>query len=168
VSVQWRAPDGSAVTLRAIGAADLEMETDFVNRLSAQSGYRRLMSARRPTPQELRRFTDIDTSRERALIATTRENGLERQIGVARFVRSEPGADDAELAIVISDDWQGRGLGTALLGELIAEARRERLRRLVATALTDNKAMHGLARKMGFALALNRESATVTDLTLIL
>ncbi|MFN2646921.1 MAG: N-acetyltransferase family protein [Burkholderiales bacterium] len=163
----WTAPDGGRVTIRPIRAADLALEAEFVNRLSALTGYRRLMSARRLTLEELRRFTDIDPARERALIATTLENGRERQIAVARYVRSEAGGD-AELAIVISDDWQRRGLGTALLERLISQARRDRVRRLVATALSDNGAMQALARKLGFTLARNRESASITDLTLVL
>ena len=162
----WTAPDGTVVTIRPIRAADLELEREFVNGLSRATGYQRLMSARTPSLQELRRFTEIDATRELALIATIAVDGRERQVGVARYVKSESADGEAEFAIVLSDDWQGRGLGRALLGRLIAAARRDGIRRLVGTALTDNGVMHALARKLGFTLARNVQSASITDLSL--
>jgi hypothetical protein len=67
----WAAADGTVITIRPIGAADLPLEAEFVNGLSASTGYRRLMSPRRPSHEELRRFTNIDDERELALIAST-------------------------------------------------------------------------------------------------
>lgn len=124
------------------------------------------MSARRPSPAEIRRFTDIDTTRELALIATTRVAGRERQIGVARYVKDESAPGDAEFAIVLADAWQGRGLGTKLLASLLAAARADGVRRVVATTLATNEGMLALARKMGFTLVANPASASITDLTL--
>ena len=77
------------ITIRPIRATDLALEQEFVNGLSAATGRHRLMSARRPSLEELRRFTDIDYERELALIATTPVQGRERQIGVARYVKEE-------------------------------------------------------------------------------
>lgn len=162
----WAAPDGTVVTLRPIRAADLALEEEFVKRLSPQTGYRRLMSTRRPSAAELRRFTDIDHAREMAFIATIVVAGGERQIGVARYAKREADDDEAEFAIVLSDDWQGRGLGTALLGKLVQAAKRHGVRRLTGTALTENTGMHALARKIGFHVALNPASATISDLSL--
>ena len=162
----WTAPDGTVVTIRPIRAADLELERQFVNGLSRVSGYRRLMSARTPSLDELRRFTDIDPTRELALIATIAVNGREHQIGVARYVKSESVRGEAEFAIVLSDDWQRRGLGTVLLGKLVQAAKRDGVRRLAGSALTENTAMHALGRKIGFSIARNSASATLSDLTL--
>src|SRR5712691_6374830 len=111
----WVAADGTVITIRPICAADLALEQEFVNGLSAPTGYQRLMSTRRPSLEELRRFTDIDYEREMALIAVTDARGRERQVGVARYVKEEASPGDAEFAIVLSDDWQGRGLGAKLL-----------------------------------------------------
>ena len=109
------------------------------------------MSARRPSLEELRRFTDIDQERELALIATTPVQGQERQIGVARYVKeSSPG--DAEFAIVLSDDWQGRGLGIKLLGSLLAAAKNDGVRRLVGTTMSENGGMLALGRSWGSSL----------------
>jgi acetyltransferase len=136
-----------------------------VNRLSPASGYQRLMSGRRLSLDELKRFTDIDSQRELALIATTLEHGRERQIGVARYVK-EPTPGQAEFAIVLSDDWQRRGLGTKLALSLMDAAKRHGVRWLVGTTLSTNTAMLELGRKLGFQLAADPRSGMVTNLTL--
>lgn len=156
---------GTVVTIRPISATDLGLEQEFVEGLSSSTGYQRLMSARRPSLAELKRFTDIDRERELALIATTPVEGRERQIGVARYVKESP-SGDAEFAIVVSDDWQRRGLGTRLLVSLIAAARGDGVRRLVGTTLSENRRMLALARRLGFRIELDPGSATVTNLTL--
>jgi RimJ/RimL family protein N-acetyltransferase len=161
----WSASDGTVITIRPISAADLALEQEFVNGLSADTSYLRLMSGRRLSLDELKRFTDIDHERELALIATTTVQGKERQIGVARYVK-DGSSGDAELAIVLSDDWQKRGLGTRLLVSLLAAAKSRGVRRLVATTLSANSAMLALARKLGFKLAADPRSAMVTNLTL--
>ena len=161
----WVAADGTVVTIRPIRAADLALEQEFVSGLSAPTGYQRLMSTRRPSLEELVRFTDIDREHELALIATTPAQGRERQIGVARYVKeSSPG--EAEFAIVVSDDWQGRGLGTRLLASLVAAATSRGVRRLVGTTLSENAGMLALGRKLGFKLASDPRSAMITNLTL--
>jgi RimJ/RimL family protein N-acetyltransferase len=161
----WAAADGTVITIRPIRAADLLLEEEFVNGLSRPTGYQRLMSTRRPSFEELRRLTDIDHERELALIATTLVHGRERQIGVARYVK-ESSAGDAEFAIVLSDDWQGRGLGARLLVSLVVAAKRHGVRRLVGTTLSENSGMLALARKLGFKIAGEPRLATITNLTL--
>lgn len=120
---------------------------------------------RRPSLEELERFTNIDPERELALIATTREDDRERQIGVARYAKeSSPGL--AEFAIVLSDDWQRRGLGTKLLLSLIAAAKDQGVRSLVGTALSTSTGILALGRKLGFQLTAEPRSAMVTNLML--
>ena len=165
MSEAWTAPDGTPVIIRPIRASDLELERQFVSRLSPATGYQRLMSARTPSLDELKRFTDIDPTREMALIATTMVDGRERQIGAARYVKSEAVPGEAEFAIVLADAWQRRGLGRKLLAALLHAARRDGVRRAVATTLSTNEPMLALARKLGFTLALNAASPSVTDLT---
>ncbi len=147
----WTAGDGTIVTIRPISADDLALEKEFAEGLSANTVYQRLMSVRRPSLEELRRLTDLDPEREFALIATTPVQGRERQIGVARYVKDvTPG--EAEFAIVLSDDWQRRGLGTRLLGSLLAAAKADGVQRLVGTTMSDNDGMLKLGRRLGFRL----------------
>ena len=107
----------------------------------------------------------VDGNREFALIATTRHQDREREIGVARYVK-EPGSGAAEFAIVLSDDWQGRGVGRRLLGELITMAKWGGVRQLYGTTLSDNVAMIALAQSLGFVVTIDRDDATMTNLTL--
>jgi acetyltransferase len=162
----WTARDGTPIRIRDISPDDLELEREFVDSLSPTSGYQRLMSSRRLSSEELRRFTDIDPARERALIAVTTEGEAERQLGVARYVKIS--RDQAEFAIVLRDDWQHRGLGSVLLGQLIANARQDGLASLFGTTFTSNAAMLRLAGKLGFRIAAEPGAAIVRNLTLTL
>ncbi|MGA8006309.1 MAG: GNAT family N-acetyltransferase [Burkholderiales bacterium] len=161
----WLAADGTAVNIRPICAADLALEVEFVSRLSKRSLYQRLMSARTPSLEELRRFADVDPERELGLIATVQSEGRERQVGVVRYVR-ESSPEHAEIAVVLADEWQGHGLGTRLVLSLIAAARNAGVRRLAGTALSTNEPVLALGRRLGFRLEADPRSATVINLTL--
>jgi acetyltransferase len=164
VRTTWTAADGTLITLRPIEAGDFALEQAFVAGLSAATGYKRLLSARRLSREEIRRFTEIDPECEFAVIATKVHDEVEQQVGVARYVK-EGCFDVAEFAIVLSDDWQGRGLGGVLLSSLIAEARQRGVRRLIGTTLSENNGMLALARKLGFSAAIG-EVPSETNLTL--
>ena len=73
---------------------------------------------------------------------------------------------DAEFAIVLSDDWQGRGLGPRLLASLVVAAKSHGVRRLAGTTLSVNSGMLALGRELGFKLSSDPCSATITNLTL--
>jgi len=165
-SETWVAADGATITIRPITAADLDLEHRFVDGLSAATGYQRLMSSRRPSSEEIKRFTDVDPKVELALIAVTRVQGEDRQIGVARYVKQQSSAGEAEFAIVLSDDWQGRGLGKRLLESLLLAAKKDGVRRIAGTTLSENRAMLALARKLGFGLSADPGAATITNMTL--
>ncbi|WP_208102222.1 GNAT family N-acetyltransferase [Burkholderia sp. D-99] len=162
----WEASDGTPVSLRAIARSDLKMERELVGRLSSQSRYMRLMSARMPTDDEMIRWTRIDRRREGAVIATVRADWRERLIGVARYAMVEGEADVVECAIVIDDAWQRQGLGRTLLSSLVDLAERSGMKRMVGTTLTENDAMTGLARSLGFSLSREPGAAFVTELWL--
>lgn len=155
---------GETVVIRPIGAADFELERAFVRGLSLQTGIKRLMSPRQPTDDELRRWTDVDQWREVAFIAVTLKTGHERGVGVVRYVVDDT-EEIAEFAVVLSDAWQHRGLGRAMLSALIEHARRAGLQRLVGPTLAENDAMIGLARSLGFT-AQHEAGTFVTELAL--
>lgn len=167
----WRnAPgdmDDTAIHVRPIEPDDFEREREFVDGLSPRTAYQRLMSARKPSDEELRRWTHIDPSREGALVATVFVDGRERQVGVARYVM-EDREGEADIAIVIADDWQGQGIGMRLLSALIDLARQSGIRRLYGSTLSENRGMLGLARRFGFRLSKQAGAAIITDLSLSL
>jgi len=157
--------DDSPVHLRPIEPDDFEREREFVEGLSPHTSYQRLMSVRRPTMDELFRWTHIDPSREGAVVATVMIDGRERQVGVARYVM-EGDHGEAEFAIVLADGWQGQGLGARLLSALIDLARQSGVRRLFGTTLSENNAMRALGHRLGFRQSRQPGEAIVTMLSL--
>ncbi|UIY59766.1 GNAT family N-acetyltransferase [Burkholderia cepacia] len=119
----------------------------------------------KPTEDEMIRWTRIDRRREGAVIATITHDGRERLIGMARYTMDDGETDVVECAIVIDDAWQRQGLGRVLLSSLIDLAGRSDMKRIVGTTLSENVAVIGLARSLGFGLSREPGAAFVTDLT---
>jgi acetyltransferase len=161
----WALADGTPVTIRPIGAADRRLELEFVSGLSPATRYQRLLSGRRLLPGELRRLTDIDYVREMALVAIAIVDGVEQELGVARYVREpDAAAASADFAVVVGDRWQHRGIGEKLLRSLLRAAVDDGIEIVTGITLSSNAAMLALARKLGFKAARERGNATVTDL----
>jgi acetyltransferase len=157
----WQPREGPRVTLRPIRPEDAEMEQAFVKRLSSESRYFRFMDTMRElTPLMLVRFTQIDYDREMAFVATVPEGGVETEVAVARYV-SNPDGESCEFALVVADDWQGRGLGRRLMEKLIAVARARGLRSMLGHVLAENRGMLALARKLGFVVGDSGEGPMV-------
>lgn len=142
---------GHRLTLRTLWPEDRELEAAFVRGLSPRSRrYRFHSGLRELTPELLERFTHLDYPAEMALIATVGEAGAERQIAVARWVRSAEDPEGAEIAIAVADAWQDRGLGTRLLERLRDLAAAAGIPRLHANVLAENRRMLELASHLGF------------------
>jgi acetyltransferase len=159
--------DGTSLTIRPICSDDYGLEADFIRRLSARSGYQRLLSPRKLTRREIQRFVDIDYTRELALIALAVVDHQVRQVGVARYA-PEPDGTSHDFGIVVADEWQGRGLGHALLGSLVSAAASAGVQHLTGLTLADNHAMRGLAQRLGFDVEGEPGDATVVRLRMAL
>ncbi|HYA38208.1 MAG TPA: bifunctional acetate--CoA ligase family protein/GNAT family N-acetyltransferase [Candidatus Methylomirabilis sp.] len=143
--------DGTDIVLRPIRPEDAEIEDAFVRNLSPQSKYFRFMQMLRElTPEMLVRLTQIDYDRELALIAVVQQEGREVEIAVTRYGMN-PDGTSAEFAIVVADAWQGKGIGTRLLGMLMEAARAKGLKSLEGEVLAENAAMLSLVRRLGFS-----------------
>jgi RimJ/RimL family protein N-acetyltransferase len=130
-------------------AADVDLEAEFVRRLSPESRhYRFLGGVKELSPRELKRLCDVDGHRSMAFVATTVENGREIEIGVSRYAPNATG-DDREIAVTVADAWQNKGIGTRLTRQLIQHAREHGVRRLYSMDLADNDAMRHLAKDLG-------------------
>jgi acetyltransferase len=152
--------DGTLVSIRPITPEDAQREQEFVRRLSPESRYFRFMNTiRELSPEMLEGATHPDPARDIALVALTRDGPEPRQIGVARCVRADPQVDRAEFAIVVADEWQGKGLGSLLMLELIGAARSRGLRRLEGWVLATNHAMLELMRSLGFEIGSTPDDA---------
>ncbi len=158
-----RLPEGTHIVIRPMHPDDDALERTFINGLSSETRYNRLLSGRKLTPEEIRRLTRIDYEREMAFVAVVADGRQASAIGVARYVRDAAGAG-AEFAIVVADAWQRKGVGTLLLGTLLAQAHAAGIERLHGIRLATNEAMHQLARKLGFATIIDPQDATVRQI----
>jgi GNAT superfamily N-acetyltransferase len=141
-------PDGVPVLVRRIRPDDKHLLEEGLRQLSARSVQRRFLSPKRKfTRAELRYLTEVDGRNHVALVAES-PTQPGRLLGVARFVRSDDDAEAAEAAIVVGDDWQGRGLGSLLARELAGRARELGIRRFTATMASDNLEARRLTRSL--------------------
>jgi acetyltransferase len=103
--------------------------------------------------ERLTRICFIDYDREMALVAERRnpETGEGEILGVGRAMKIH-GTTEAEVAVVISDQWQGRGLGKELLARLLIVGADEKLTKLTADILPDNRGIMRICEKLGFTL----------------
>ena len=160
----WRLRDGTDIVIRPIGRHDDAIELAFIRGLSRQTGYNRLLGARKLSAWEIRRLTRIDYDREMALIAITGSGPQTRLLGDARYVRDAAAGGGAEFAIVVADAWQRKGVGTLLLQALLRHAHSAGIGNLHGITLATNYAMQNLGRKLGFAQSPDPLDATVRHL----
>ena len=149
--------DGGTVHVRPILPADAEALVAFHARLSARTIHFRFFSPRPVlSPREIERFSTVDHDDRVALVA---ELG-DRLVAVARYDRL-PATSSAEVAFVVDDVHQGRGLGTLLLEHLAAAARERGITRFFADTLPENRRMIGVFRDAGWATSAKLEDGVV-------
>ena len=112
------------------------------------------------TQQMLVRFTQLDYSRELALIAVLEEHAMETELGVARYVMN-PDAESCEFALVVADKWQNKGIGSHLMSSLIAAARERGIETMEGEILTNNDSMLKLTAKLGFSIHVSPDDPGV-------
>jgi GNAT superfamily N-acetyltransferase len=157
----WRLPSGESFSLRPVRHDDGVLEEAFVRGLSRESRYQRMLSGGfKVTPEWIESMTHIDYHRHMAFAVTSVIDGVEQFVGVARYV-VDAITPSAEVALVIADMWQGRGLGRRLLATLIEHARSAGVQQIVGVVLATDAAMLRLARSMGFSVNAEPGDATV-------
>lgn len=157
--------DGTPVTIRPIRAADAGIEQDFVRGLSSESRYYRFMDMLRELPPSmLKQFTAIDYDNQMALIASATLNGKETEIAVARYIVF-PDGKNCEFAIVVADAWQGKGVATALMRQLIKAAQSRGLKKMTGEVLTGNSKMLHFATRLGFHAEMDVKDPTLMHVT---
>jgi acetyltransferase len=159
----WKCGDGTPVLLRPIRPEDEPLERELIAGLSEESSrFRFFYIIKEITHEMLSRFCNIDYDREMAIVAEYAWNSSRRNVGVGRLI-IQPDMEAAEFAIVVADDFQGKGLGLKLLDNLIGIARDKGLRSIYGIVLNDNYRMIGLVKKLGFTTArISGEESRVT------
>lgn len=140
--------DGARVRVRPIRPEDEAGLVSLYGRLSEHTAYQRFFAVMRRLPPDWAHFlANVDYRRRFALVAERLDGGPSALIAVARY---EPAGDPdvAEIALVVQDDWQERGLGTLLLGDLLRAAAANGITRLRAWVLADNRRMLDLLARV--------------------
>jgi GNAT superfamily N-acetyltransferase len=152
--------DGSRVRIRQWHRSDTDLLLRAFERLSPESRYRRCLSSiRELSGPELRNLTQLDHHDHEAMIAVDELTG--EGIGIARYVRDPRRPEVAELALTVTDDWQGRGVGTLLLEVICARAREGGITRFAALMLAANRTMMDLLEQLGPVRIVDRDVSTV-------
>jgi len=152
--------DKRPIEIRSLRADDRNAFLEAVERTSAQSLYRRFFGAKRDFSEtEIDYFVSVDFINHVALVATVEEAGGAVIVGGGRYVVVRPGT--AEVAFAVVDEYQGQGIGSALLHHLITLARSAGLKELVAEVLPDNLPMLKAFEKSGLSAERRREGRVV-------
>jgi acetyltransferase len=165
-SKSWLTNDNIVVNIRPIRPEDEHRMVNFHERLSERTVYQRyfhyMKLETRIAHERLAKICFVDYDRQMVLVAerTNPQSGEREVVGVGRLVKLL-NAGEAEFAVVVADDFQGRGLGTEMARTLLQIAREEKLSLVRAEILADNAGMISVCRKLGFQTKLRMQEATM-------
>jgi RimJ/RimL family protein N-acetyltransferase len=136
--------DGSTVEIRPLEPSDRERLFQLFYRLSPESVYRRFLSPLHdPSKSGLDRLVDIDHQDREAVAAVSGDE----VVGVARYFRN-PDRSTADIAVLVEDSWQGRGLSLVLVDRLHQLAERRGISAFTATILSENRPAIRMVRRI--------------------
>jgi len=149
--------DRTEVLLRPIKPSDATLKQDLFYSLSKDSVTKRYLGSLRAMPlRRLWPYVIVDYEDEMVLVGTVMEEGRENIIAIGGYSRI-PSTDLAEVALVIKDEWQNRGLGTLLFNYLVEIAKNKGLTGFTAWVLSDNTRMMHVFKKCGYPMKYRLE-----------
>jgi acetyltransferase len=154
----WCARNGSSITIRAIRPDDEPLMVQFHSTLSNQTIALRYFHAMalstRVAHERLTRICFIDYDREMVLVAVSvnSHTGAHEIQGVGRLNRIS-GTSNAEFALLVADQFQGQGLGTVLLEQLLKIGHDEKIEQISGDLLPENTIMRRICEKLGFRVS---------------
>ncbi len=158
----WKMKDGRNVIIRPISPEDEMLMRGFHASLSDRTVYLRYLSpmilSTRITHERLARVTHNDYDREIALVVEGEENGEKAIFGVARLSKLRGTNEEARFAMLISDRYQGQGLGKELIQRIVEIGRDEKINRIIAMMSPENTAMRKLVQDVGFTSEIDPQS----------
>ncbi len=156
---------GTDVFFRPVMPTDESLMQDLYYSLSEESIYYRFFTGAAVMPHaRVQHFTTIDYQTELAIVAVAGEEDHEEIVAVGRYIL-EPDTNTAEVAFLVRDDWQRKGIGTWLQDHLIDIARRRGITALKARTLADNTAVLRLVHKSGVTIESTPEEGGLYSLT---
>lgn len=161
-----RLPDGTRLFLRPLRASDLALAEQYFSRLSEQTRYYRFMvqtpALTRETLGQL--VAALKDERAAVIVASVAHGSEDEVVGGARIVpASRPGSGEFALSVV--DDWHGRGVGSALLREIVRRAGRLGYHRVEGIVLTANTKMLKVAQQLKFHCHADPHDPTIMNVT---
>lgn len=152
--------DGGQVEIRTLRREDEADMLAAIERTSAQSLQRRFFVMKRHFSEKERAFfMDVDFKNHVAIVAVVEEGDCKVIAGGGRYIVFEPGR--AEMAFVVVDSWQGKGVGSILMRHLAKFANAAGLQELTAEVLPENAAMKKVFEKFGFKVAPRVDPQTI-------
>jgi acetyltransferase len=153
----WKMKDGEVVTIRPIRPEDEPLVIEFHKKLSERTVYLRyfqpLKLTQRTAHERLTRICFIDYDREMALVVERKkDDGTSEIIAVGRLSKIH-GRPEAEMAALVQDEFQGKGLGGELYRRLIRVARDQRLTKVHSNMLGENREMQNLCKRLNFHMS---------------
>ena len=149
---------GAGVRLRAASARDLDGVRRLFDGLSLRSRRRRFFVPVRELPDDLARALQQEDPRHRCVVAEW-DSAI---IGLGEYA-TDAAMGACEIALVVADRWQRRGVGARLLAHLLDSAARTGVREAKLTTLIDNRAMRRLASRFDFVLAGDADDAALVS-----
>ena len=121
-----------------------------------------MQSLKELSPEMLVYFTQLDYDRELALIGVVGEGDDQREIAVARYAKN-PDGESCEFAVVVSDEWQGRGVGSEIMRQLMRAARDKGIKVIEGQVLSNNTGMRRLMQYLGFEILPHPEDDSIVN-----
>ncbi|MFT5763874.1 MAG: acetyltransferase [Saprospiraceae bacterium] len=160
---EWILSDGTETLIRPIKPEDEDMERELFKRISKQTEYFRFFGyIGKMTHEKLTRFTQIDYDREMALVARVKEGDTHAIAGVVRLV-ADADNETAEFAILVGDQWQGKGLGNKFMDLIMEIAENRNIKKVYATVLNANATMLHMFRKRGFTIRQEDDDSSYAE-----
>jgi GNAT superfamily N-acetyltransferase len=152
--------DGTPIIVRPVDAGDRHLVEEGFQRLSERSRYQRFFRVmERLRDEELDFFVNVDHDEHEAVGALAEDGST--GLGIARYIRLAPHSPAAEVAIVVADDAQGKGVGRVLMEALAERARSNGVQRFVAQTGAGNRPFRRLIERLGPTRVLAVEGGTI-------
>jgi len=152
--------EGTEVFIRPLKPSDEEAFKDLFYSLSDDSRYKRFVSHMRAMPHRSRQqYVALNYAEQLGIAAVVQSAEGERFLGVAQYVKS-PNLPRAEVAVLVQDDWQSKGLGSFMVKHLVRHARTAGLKGFDAEVLVENRAMMAVFESLPYPMSITLDEGT--------